>query len=200
MSRLRHLLLAGIALLTLTPVVAGGPAFAGGDGPNRSTLWARHGWWDIKLFEDGTCFAFANYEYGQAIRIGINGPDDYYIMLTSPGVKDLKAVEGFPIRATFDNGRTFNGKADVADGSTGLRYMEFQVGGSMLSSFMEANNMHIHARTKQSGWLLIATMNLRGTYAAMLKTAECTAANGSGNNRPSRPSKPNPFHSTSLTQ
>jgi hypothetical protein len=66
MLKLRHLLLAGAALLALTPIVAGGPAFAGGDG-ERSSLYARHGWWDIRLFEDGTCFAMAAYEYDQYI-------------------------------------------------------------------------------------------------------------------------------------
>jgi hypothetical protein len=57
----------------------------------------------------------------------------------------------------------------------------------MMSSFMVANNMYVYARTKQSDWLLVDSMNLRGSYAAMLKTAECTGANGGNYSRPLNP-------------
>ena len=198
MLKLRHLLLAGIAALSLTPVIAGGPAFAGGDDDEkRYTVYARHGWWDINLFHDGTCYATAGYDYGQHIRIGINAPNDYYIMLMSPGVDRLKAVDGFTIRADFDNGQSYTGKAGVSyteDG--GAKVMEFQIGAHMLQSFMNANNMHMYARTAQTPKLLIATMSLRGTYAAMLKTAECTLANGG--RYETRPSARNPFQQVSM--
>jgi len=196
MIKLRYLLLAGIAALSLTPVIAGGPAFAGGDDEKRYTLYARHGWWDINLFHDGTCYATAAYDYGQHIRIGINAPNDYYIMLASPGVDRLKAVNGFTVRADFDNGQSYTGRAGVALSDGGTKIMEFQIGGHMLQSFMNANNMHMYTRTAQTPKLLIATMNLRGTYAAMLKTAECTLANG-GHYEQRQPSR-NPFQQASM--
>jgi hypothetical protein len=193
MLKLRHLLLAGVALLSLTPYVAGGPAFANDDrNSNRSSLYARYGWWEIRLFQDGTCYAYAEYEYDQRIRIGVNGADNYYVMLNSPGVQGLAPVNGFPVVAKFDNGEGYKGKANVGVAENGTtKIMEFPIGGSMMDSFMQASNMYVHANTK-SGWKLIATMNLTGSYAAMLKTAECTGANGGNYSRPT-----NPFQSTS---
>jgi hypothetical protein len=186
MLKLRHLLLAGVAALALTPVVAGGPAFAGGD--DRSTLYATHGWWQIRLFQDGTCYAFATYEYDQVIRIGVVGREDYYIMLASPGVNGLRPVNGFPIVAKFDNGQSYQGEANVVVSESGkTKIMEFPIGGHMMNSFMQANNMNIHARTQQAGYHLVASMDLRGTYAAMLKTVECTIANGGNYSRPANP-------------
>ena len=197
MLKLRHLLLAGVALLSLTPYIAGGPAFANDDrAGSRSSIYARYGWWDIRLHENGTCFAYADYDFDQHIRIGVNGADNYYIMLTSPGVDKLRPINDFPIVAKFDNGESYQGKVSVHMLSDGSRkVMEFPIGGSMLSSFMEANTMKIHARTEQVGALLVATMSLQGSYAAMLKTAECTSANGGHYSRPS-----NPFHNASVTQ
>ena len=186
-TTLKLLFLAGISLLALTPYVAGGPAFANDDRP-ASQAYARYGWWDIRLFRDGTCFASAAYDYNQHIRIGINGPEDYYVMLASPGVQRLAAVKGFPLLTKFDNGQDFSGKANVNLSENGeVNIMEFQIGSAMLGSFMVSNNMHIYARTKEGGWKVVASMNLQGSYAAMLKTAECTAANGSHYSRPTNP-------------
>jgi hypothetical protein len=47
--------------------------------------------------------------------------------------------------------------------------------------------MYVYTRTKEAGWKLVATMNLQGSYAAMLKTAECTGANGGRYSRPTNP-------------
>jgi hypothetical protein len=117
------------------------------------------------------------------------------MMLASPGVAGLAPVNGFPISAKFDNGQSYQGKANVNIAESGkTKIMEFPLGAHMMGSFMEANNMHIHALTKQSGWKLVATMNLRGSYAAMLKTAECTAVAGGSYSRPT-----NPFHSASMS-
>jgi hypothetical protein len=61
----------------------------------------------------------------------------------------------------------------------------------MVGSFMAANNMHIYARTQQAGRVLVASMNLRGTYQAMLMTARC---NGEGGGTYTRPPANNPFN------
>ena len=202
MLKIRHLLLAGCALLALTPLVAGGPAFAGRDNDApTSVLWAKHGWWNIRLYQDGTCYAAADYEYGQKIVISVDGKDKYGVILMSPGVSDLRPVDGFTIRAKFDNGARYEGKADVAliDNDPNRRMMMFPVGGEMLGSFMEANNMWIYALTKQSGWKVVASMNLTGSWAATLKTVECTAQNGGHYNKPNQ-SSPNPFNSTTYSE
>jgi hypothetical protein len=118
----------------------------------------------------------------------VNGRENYYIMLTSPGVDKLRPSNDFPITADFDNGEGFRGKVSIHPLDDGSRnVMEFPIGGAMMNSFMVANSMKIHARTRQVGELLVATMSLQGTYAAMLKTAECTGANGGHYSRPTDP-------------
>ena len=202
MLKLRHLFATAVVGLSLTPYIAGGPAFADDDRQaSRSTSVARHGFWDIRVHQDGSCFAIADYEYDQHIRVGITDAQNYYIMLTSPGVDKLRVTEGFPIIAKFDNGEGFKGKSTVKMLDNGSRKMlAVDIGSSMLNSFMVASNMRIYAQTKQVGELLIATMNLSGSYAAMLKAAECSGAaeayrerNGGQPVSKPRPPKANPF-------
>lgn len=95
------------------------------------------------MFEDNTCFAYAKYEFGQRIRIGVIGPEDYYIMLTSAGIADLAAVNGFPIVAQFDNNEKYQGKANVSVLENGELVLEFWIGSHMLGSFVVAQNMYI---------------------------------------------------------
>ena len=184
--RLRHLLVVAVVLLLLTPLVA----FAGGD--RNYVVVARHLHWDIVRFADGTCYASAAFQYDQFIRIGINGPNDYYVMLNSPNVNNMTPANNWPIYAQFDNGQKYEGKGTVHDigPNRETRIIEFPIGGSMMGSFMESMNMYIHARTNEKGYQLIATMNLRGTYQAMLMVAECTGQNYR------RRQNDNPFYNT----
>ena len=187
--KLRYLLIAAVILLWLTPFIA---ARAGND--NSYVTVGRHLHWDIVRYADGTCYAAAQFQYEQYIRIGVNGPENYYVMMTSPGVRNLTPSQNWPIYAQFDNGNKYQGKAVVHDiGPRGeTRIIEFPIGGAMMSSFMESMNMYIHARTKESGYRLIATMNLRGTYQAMLMVAECTGQNYQRRERQNT----NPFYNT----
>jgi hypothetical protein len=188
MIKLRHLFLAGVAALALTPVIAR----AGGD-EVRSHSWAHHGNWDIRVFQDGHCYASSPYQYNQLIRIGVNGPENYYIMIGSPGVETLRPAEGWPVSLRFDNGQTYNGKASVSMLESGDgKVLEIPIGSHLMHSFMVAQNMYIHARVQDGSWKLVAAMDLTGTYNAMLKAAECTVAHG-GSRTPS-PRNNNPFY------
>jgi hypothetical protein len=187
MLKLKHLLLAGVGLLALTPVVAGGPAFAG-----SSQTYAEVGNWNVEYnpdsnhcwmaqtFDRGTTiflsrrqgvwtFAFGNPVWSERLEDGAR----YQITLILDGVD--KWTDTFTAR-----------KINATE--IGLYHDNVSV--DFLFSMMK--RYRVELRHHKSGETF-TNVPLVNSYAAMLKLAECSNwADANGGYRPPQRQQPAP--------
>jgi hypothetical protein len=169
MLKLRHLLLTGVALLALTPIVAGS-AVRAGDAPSET--YANIGNWTITYHPSrNNCSMIQTYDQGTTFFVNrVQGVWNFAFgnplwssrMEEGANYKITLILDGFDKWTDSFQARPVNGH--------GLVLFFDNVGSDFLLSVMRRNAVGLYL-TKTGERL--TTLPLNNSYAAMLKLVEC---------------------------
>ncbi|SEP09811.1 hypothetical protein SAMN02990966_03956 [Rhodospirillales bacterium URHD0017] len=174
MIRLRHLLLACITGLSLTPFVAGGPAFA------TPETWGTIGSWAIRIDDDRDCYAIARYQKRNfALKMGIDSQNnDVYMMLASDPIDTLEVGAKYHLKFGFDEQGMSHKLVMKAEREGKITYLSSP---SLTTDFVEnfayRSSMQMYA-VIDGQYKLVEHLPLTGTRAALGEVARCQKAQG----------------------
>jgi hypothetical protein len=191
MLKIRHLFAAAVVGLSLTPYIAGGPAFAGSSGYERQLYsQAERGWQVDYIPVLNSCVLGRVHTDGTTLQIAII-PQGFSVMVTNEKWRNIKAGQGYRLGMVMDGGaEKWNGAATgvwTYDGSPGL-FMP--VGEAFMLSFVKRNRADLY--NGQTGTFVTA-LALDGTAAGTVALIECQDAHGKPVPPPNAPapSRPN---------
>lgn len=151
--------------------------------------WATVGGWSIKVDRTlgDSCFAFAPYEGGTVLRIGVDAQKEkIYFLVGHDGWKSLEEGKIYPVRIVFDGAKDYQGemRGHRINGFVVLAHRDLST--DFVRDFMQRNGMEIFYRGAK-----IASLSLRNTFAAVREVINCQREIGfSGSGSTNRRSDP----------
>jgi hypothetical protein len=161
-------------------------AFANGTASAADAVrWGKVSGWDILVdtTSGNGCFIFTIYDGGTALRLGFDAQeDDAYLMVGNQKWASIEHGKDYEIEIRMDRDAPWRATATGVDFDGLPLLMASTDQPNFLIDFMKKNTLEVRFRNQS-----IATLSLKGTYAAvaeMLKCQDYVDAHGVGGRAP----------------
>lgn len=156
-----------------------------------TAIWKEINGWSIGI--DRTlnfgCFIYGVYERGTSIRVGLNQADQNgYILVGNPGWQSLEQGKKYDLSFQFDRDPPWSGPASaiVIDGKPSL-VLPFNKA-EFFRDFAEKQTLFVRYQNTT-----VATLNLRGSYAAVQELLTCQETVEKMRKKPGQEQSGDPF-------
>jgi len=165
MLKLKHLFLAGLAALSLTPIVA-----------RAGEPYAMIGGWAIQRHEPGNCSMFAVYERGTSMFVAYKY-NQWHFALFDPSWTALQNGKNYTMSFVLDGVDRWSGtfQARYATNVPGL-FLD-DVNERFLGSLMRRWEIDVY----NGAGNFVTRLRLDNSFVAMTMTAQCSAESGGSN-------------------
>jgi len=168
--------MAALAASSLTPFVAGGPAFA-------DNQFAVVGNWSVTQHDSGTCSLKTTFDRGTSVFVSRSVKSGQWVfIIANPKWTNLQKGKEYTVRLIMDGSDKWEGsfRADRY-GDDGVLIFD-NISENFLVGLMKRWRVDIH----DGNGKLVTSLPLDNSFAAMVELVKCQAANGGGggNSRP----------------